>query len=227
MVHIGILHHFLGSGPGINKSQPQVPNYQINELWSNISVMLDADPHVLDWSRNRHWKNKGNWMEHLSFLIAEDGYHLTFWQTLYIVFMAQHSHVNANWVTKVYWLLIYITKFETYALVTPQKLDGCMWRWPWQLVWQIRVSWRWVWRKGRRWSWRSVKVSVKVPVTTKYGLFWNKPYFVQNKPYFIEVVTDTLTDTLTDRQPHRRPLRQPHRHKKRTPSTSPSISQSS
>ena len=60
-----------------------------------------------------------------------------------------------------------LTKFETYALVTPQKLDGCMWRWPWRWVWRIRVSWRWVWRKGRRWSWRSVKVSVKVSVTTK------------------------------------------------------------
>ena len=64
-----------------------------------------------------------------------------------------------------WWL--YLTKFETYARVTPQKLDGCMWRWPWRWVWRIRVSWRWVWRKGRRWSWRSIKVSVKVSVTTK------------------------------------------------------------
>ena len=89
-----------------------MPNYQINELWSNSSAMLDADPHVLDWSRNRHWNNKGTWMGLLPFLISESGYHLTFWQTLRIVFMAQHSHVNANWVTKVYWLFtVYFLAF--------------------------------------------------------------------------------------------------------------------
>ena len=52
-----------------------------------------------------------------------------------------------------------LTKFKAYALVTPQKLDGCMWRWPWRWVWRIRVSWQLIWRRGRWWGWRSVKVS--------------------------------------------------------------------
>ena len=74
--------------------------------------------------------------------------------TLSFVHSFQLACTTSNWRAQL--LTDGLTKFETYALVTPQKLDGCVWRWPWRWVWRIRVSWRWVWRKGRRWSWRSV-----------------------------------------------------------------------
>ena len=84
------------------KSQLQVPNDQINELWSNISSSIEATSQMIEWSITRHWNKKGNSMETLLFLIAEAGHHLLFWQTLYIVFMAQHSNLRAPWVVQVY-----------------------------------------------------------------------------------------------------------------------------
>ena len=45
-----------------------------------------------------------------------------------------------------------------------KNFDGCMWRWPWRWVWRIRVSSRWVCRKGRRWSWRSVNLTIDLSV---------------------------------------------------------------
>ena len=54
---------------------------------------------------------------------------------------------------------------KSYALVTPQKIDGCIWQWPWRAL----FLWPWVWRRGGGWGWWSVKGCVKVsrhPSTT-------------------------------------------------------------
>ena len=40
-------------------------------------------------------------METLLYMLFEEGQHLLFWQTLWVIFMHQHQHLNVAWLVKV------------------------------------------------------------------------------------------------------------------------------
>ena len=83
-------------------SQLQIPNDSLVEIWNHIATSFkQVDSKLLPWSNTHHWNYKGNSMETLLYMLFEEGQHLLFWQTLWVIFMHQHQHLNASWVIKV------------------------------------------------------------------------------------------------------------------------------
>ncbi len=83
-------------------SQLQIPNDSLVEVYHHIVTSFQkVDSQVLSWSNTRHWNNKGNSMETLLYMLFEEGQHLLFWQTLWVIFMHQHQHLNVPWLVKV------------------------------------------------------------------------------------------------------------------------------
>ena len=83
-------------------SQLQIPNDSLVEVYHHIVTSFqNVDSQVLTWSNTRHWNNKGNSMETLLYMLFEEGQHLLFWQTLWVIFMHQHQHLNVPWLVKV------------------------------------------------------------------------------------------------------------------------------
>jgi hypothetical protein len=85
-----------------DRSQLQIPNDILGEIWSDIAKQLDTDPQHIQWSINRRWCSKGNSIEVLLYLLAEDGNHLDFWQAIWLIFMCQHKGAGLAWVVSVY-----------------------------------------------------------------------------------------------------------------------------
>ena len=85
-----------------DRSQLQIPNDILGEICSDIAKQLDTDPQHIQWSINRRWCSKGNSIEVLLYLLAEDGNHLDFWQAIWLIFMCQHKGAGLAWVVSVY-----------------------------------------------------------------------------------------------------------------------------
>jgi hypothetical protein len=84
------------------KAQHQVPNESLNFLYDRLVPLLSISKQDAQWAlTQRHWNNKGNSLEVLLFLFAEEGYHRAFWQTLWVLFMHQHKDVRFPWIVQV------------------------------------------------------------------------------------------------------------------------------
>ena len=84
------------------KAQHQVPNDALNALYDKLVQVLSLQREEAQWAlTQRHWNNKGNSMETLLFLLAEEGFHGVFWQTLWVLFMHQHKDARFPWIVQV------------------------------------------------------------------------------------------------------------------------------
>ena len=102
--------YVFGSFPGLtwytllrsSKAQHQVPNESLNFLYDRLVPLLSISKQDAQWAlTQRHWNNKGNSLEVLLFLFAEEGYHRAFWQTLWVLFMHQHKDFRFPWIVQV------------------------------------------------------------------------------------------------------------------------------
>ena len=99
-------------------SQLQIPNDSLVEVYHHIVTSFKkVDSQVLSWSNTRHWNNKGNSMETLLYMLFEEGQHLLFWQTLWVIFMHQHQHLNVPWLVKVCWLFLLHTHYRLILMI--------------------------------------------------------------------------------------------------------------
>ena len=84
------------------RSQLQIPNESLVELYVSAAKSVKADKQTVQWALTRHWNNRGNSVEVLLMLMAEQGHHLQFWQTLWVLFLHQHRSSGHFWVEPVF-----------------------------------------------------------------------------------------------------------------------------
>ena len=84
------------------RSQLQIPNDSLVELYVSAAKSVQADRQTVQWALTRQWNNRGNSVEVLLMLMAEEGHHLQFWQKLWVLFLHQHRSSGHSWVEPVF-----------------------------------------------------------------------------------------------------------------------------
>eukprot|EP00438_Fugacium_kawagutii_P000747 Skav220491 [mRNA] locus=scaffold591:210724:212948:+ [translate_table: standard] len=84
------------------KAQHQVPNEALNFLYDQLVPLLGLPREDAQWAlSHRHYNNKGNSLEVLLFIYAEEGSHANFWQVLWVLFMYQYKDSRFPWIVQV------------------------------------------------------------------------------------------------------------------------------
>ena len=84
------------------KAQHQVPNEALNFLYDKLTPLLHLPREDAQWAlTQRHCNNKGNSLEVLLFIYAEEGSHGDYWQLLWVLFMYQYKDARFPWIVQV------------------------------------------------------------------------------------------------------------------------------